>query len=66
MGEIITNMDLTTDPVLLEVHMMEKGRVLATLALKETSKMIILSVATILVGMVQWLNSPISALMQAF
>ena len=39
---------------------------LVTKTLAETSKMIILSVATIPEGMVQWLNSPISVPMQAF
>ena len=34
MAKIITNMGLIAVPVLLEVHMMERGRVLATLALK--------------------------------
>ena len=35
MEEIIINMDQTKAPVLLEVHMMEKGKALATLALKD-------------------------------
>ena len=35
MEEIITNMDLTKALVLLEVHMMEKGRALAILALRD-------------------------------
>ena len=35
MEEIITNMDLIKALVLLEVHMMEKGRALATLALRD-------------------------------
>ena len=35
MGEAITNMDLTRALVLLEVHMMEKERELATLAPKD-------------------------------
>ena len=35
MEEIITNMDLTKALVLLEVHMTQKERELATLALKD-------------------------------